>query len=509
MPFLWLNLLIFIPLLGAFALAFIPRNNSRSIEWAALLSTVPPLLIAAFLWYSWVQSDGTPLSGSVEWIPSLHIQYSLGVDGFSIPMIGLTALLSSLCVFYSFGRITTRVREYYIFMLLLECFLLGVFCARDLFLFYVLFDASLVPMYFLIALWGGERSSYAAIRFFLYTLAGSAALLIGVLWVYFRSAAVDGTGEPTFDMIELARLNLFHGAPGAQFVLFFLFGVAFAIKIPIFPFHTWLPDAYVEAPSAVTAMLAGAMGKMGVYGFLRLALPLFPEGARAWSTPLMVLGVISVIYGAFVALAQWDLKRLVAYSSVSHMGFVALGLAAGARAASVGSLSDPKVPLSGVLFEMFAHGIITGALFLLVGMLAERAGIRSLRELGGAIRTAPVFVILFVTAMFASMAMPGLMGFWGELYILLGSFGSFPVGTGLCAIGIIITAGFFVWALQRMAYGTTSEVSARLSDVNSREVGSVVPLVVIMFLFGFLPGLYLSPSFSVTVQQLAGLLGRS
>ncbi|HET6381825.1 MAG TPA: NADH-quinone oxidoreductase subunit M [Armatimonadota bacterium] len=509
MGFALLNCVFFVPLIAAFAVLFIPRSRPESIErWAFGLNLIP-LALAAYLWITFASVAGMQDAGSWAWIPEFNIRYSLGVDGFSMPMVFLTCLLSSVCIFYSAGRIVQRVREYYFFMLLLECFLLGVFLARDLFLFYALFDASLVPMYFLIALWGGERRAYAAMKFFLYTLAGSAAMLIGLLWVYFRSAAVSPVHVATFDIATLAQMNLFQLSPGQETILFFLFGVAFAVKIPIAPLHTWLPDAYVEAPTAVTVMLAGAMGKMGVYGFLRIALPFFPHGAHVWATPLMILGVISIVYGAFVALAQWDIKRLVAYSSVSHMGFIVLGLAAAAASSqgAIGSSSFGYTALSGVVFEMFAHGLITGSLFLLIGILEEQAHLRDLLSLTGAMKRAPIYVIVFATVMFASMGMPGLMGFWGELYVLLGAFSPYTLGTAISALGIIITAGFFIWTLQRMALGITSPASEKLADLSWREVGALAPLILLMFIFGIFPAWYIS-TWMPTIQHLMMHLGR-
>jgi NADH-quinone oxidoreductase subunit M len=515
---LLLNALLIAPLIGALSIILIPRGRICTVERTALGWSLAALFISVGLWVAYAASAsarlGLEAGFSVAWIPALHIHYALSLDGFSMPLVGLTAILSSACILYSVGRIQERASHYYFFMLLLESFLLGVFCARDLFLFYVLFDASLVPMYFLIALWGGPGRARAALKFLLYTLAGSAALLIGLLWVYFRSYSESPGHIPTLDITELARLHLFAGHGAEQTVAFLLFAVAFAVKIPIVPVHTWLPEAYTEAPSAVTAMLAGAMGKMGIYGFLRLALPLFPEGARSCAPLLMALGVISIIYGALVALGQWDIKRLIAYSSVSHMGFVALGLAAVSAAlppaaAVAGSSVLPApgdVALTGVVFEMFGHGLITGGLFLLAGMLAEQAGVRDLRTLTGAMRRAPGFVAILSLFMFASMAMPGLIGFWGELYVLLGAFQVFHIGTALAAIGIVITAGFFVWMLQRMAFGKASPATDRLADIRSIEIASIAPLAALMVLFGLVPALYLSPwtpTIHALVTQLA------
>lgn len=508
MSYVLLNLVIFLPLMGAALVLAFQYLGRRTVEAIAGAFSILSLLLTLYLWIAWRSTADFQYTMSRSWIAAFNIRYSVGVDGISMPMVILTALLSAVCIYYSFGRVVRRVGEYYFFMLLLECFLLGVFCARDLFLFYVMFDATLIPMYFLIAIWGGEKGGAAALKFLLYTLAGSAALLVGVLWVYFRSAQIP-PHQATFDMSLLADTGLFRGSGHLQVILFFLFSVAFLVKIPIFPFHTWLPDAYAESPTPVTAMLAGVMGKMGVYGFLRLALPLFPGGAHAWSRPLMIVGVISIIYGAFAALAQWDLKRLVAYSSVSHMGFVALGIAAASAAVPATGLvtgMDPRtLALSGVVFEMFAHGVITGGLFLLIGMLSDQVGVRDLRSLTGAMKTAPVFVLLFSVFMFATMAMPGLIGFPSELYILLGSFQVYLIPTAISAIGIILTAGFFIWALQRMAFGRTTAVSESLHDLSAREIATIAPLLILAFLFGLAPALFLTP-WSPSIRLLVGQL---
>ena len=407
-----------------------------------------------------------------RWIPSIDVFYHLGIDGLSMPLFILTTLLSFLAAIASFS-IKERVKEYYALYLLLVAGMLGVFVSLDLFLFYVFWEVMLVPMFFLIGIWGGEKREYAAIKFFLYTLFGSVIMLLGILALYF-------TSQPhTFDMLELMRQQ---GSfvRAFQIIVFLAFYVGFAIKVPVFPFHTWLPDAHVEAPTAISVLLAGVLLKMGGYGLLRVSYPILAAGAHWFALPLAILGVINIVYGALVAMAQKDLKKLIAYSSVSHMGFVLLGIAA-----------MTPTGLNGAVMQMFNHGIITGALFLLVGVLYDRAHVRDIGAFSGLAVRVPVFVGIMSFTMFASLGLPGLAGFVSEFLSLVGSFPVFPVLVIISGAGIVITAGYFLWTIRRMFLGKLNERWADLPDINFRELVTVVPLMVLMVLIGVYPSILL------------------
>ena len=407
-----------------------------------------------------------------RWIPSIDVFYHLGVDGLSMPLFILTTLLSLLAAIASFS-IKERVKEYYALYLLLVAGMLGVFVSLDLFLFYVFWEVMLVPMFFLIGIWGGEKREYAAIKFFLYTLFGSVIMLLGILALYF-------TSQPhTFDMLELMRQQ---GSfvRAFQIIVFLAFYVGFAIKVPVFPFHTWLPDAHVEAPTAISVLLAGVLLKMGGYGLLRVSYPILAAGAHWFALPLAILGVINIVYGALVAMAQKDLKKLIAYSSVSHMGFVLLGIAA-----------MTPTGLNGAVMQMFNHGIITGALFLLVGVLYDRAHVRDIGAFSGLAVRVPVFVGIMSFTMFASLGLPGLAGFVSEFLSLVGSFPVFPVLVIISGAGIVITAGYFLWTIRRMFLGKLNERWANLPDISFRELVTVVPLMILMVLIGVYPSILL------------------
>jgi NADH-quinone oxidoreductase subunit M len=390
------------------------------------------------------------------------------VDGISVLFVFLTALLGWICVLASWEAIRTKVREFMIALLTLQCLMLGVFCALDLFLFYVFWEAMLIPMYLIIGVWGGTRRIYAAVKFFLYTMAGSVLMLVAILWLHFEA----GTG--TFDiLVHLSRPV----DPSVQGWLFAAFALSFAIKVPLFPFHTWLPDAHVEAPTAGSVLLAGVLLKMGTYGLMRLAMPLFPTAARNFATIIMTLAVIGIIYGALVAMVQEDVKKLVAYSSVSHLGFVVLGL-----------FSFNLLGATGSVIQMVNHGITTGALFLIVGMMYSRRHTRLIEDFGGIARVMPVFSIFFVITTFASIGLPGLNGFVGEFTILAGAFSrSVPFGVAATS-GVVLAAIYMLWMLQRVLFnGEPSHVNSRLHDLNFREVVVLVPLVALMFWLGLYP----------------------
>lgn len=470
MAFPILTVTVFTPLVGIVVVLLLPERWVNGIRAVAVAFT------AAALGFSiWALATFDPkITGAMQleelhrWIPSVDIFYHLGVDGLSIPLFILTTLLSFLAAIASFS-IKERVKEYFALYLLLEMGMLGVFVALDLFLFYVFWEVMLVPMYFLIGIWGGERREYAAIKFFLYTLLGSVVMLLGILALYF-------TSQPhTFDMLELMRqqgtfVRTF------QIIVFLAFYVGFAIKVPVFPFHTWLPDAHVEAPTAISVLLAGVLLKMGGYGLLRVSFPILPQGAHWFVWPLAILGVINIVYGSLVAMAQKDLKKLIAYSSVGHMGFVLLGAAA-----------MTPTGLNGAVMQMFNHGIITGALFLLVGVLYDRAHVRDINAFSGLGVRVPVYVGIMSFTMFASLGLPGLAGFVSEFLSLVGSFPVFPVLVIISGAGIIITAAYFLWTIRRMFLGKLTPRWENLPDINFRELVTVVPLMILMVLIGVYP----------------------
>jgi len=416
------------------------------------------------------------------WIESIGASYFLGIDGISLPLILLTTLLSVIAVACSFTAVKERIKEYYISLLLLETGMLGVFMSADLFLFYVFWEVMLVPMYFLIGIWGGERRLYAAIKFFLYTLFGSVVMLLGILGLYFLSTnPTYGLGHGTFDYVALSHLVL---PLKLQLWLFFAFFFAFAIKVPMFPFHTWLPDAHVEAPTAGSVLLAGVLLKMGTYGFIRFCLVLFPEASRYLAPLMITLAIIGILYGAFVAMAQTDIKKLVAYSSVSHLGFVMLGLYA----------LTPQ-GLSGSLLQMINHGISTGALFLLVGMLYERRHTHLIAEFSGLSHRVPVFATLFAITMFSSIGLPGLNGFIGEFLILLGAFRAKMAYAAFAVFGIVLGAAYMLWLYQRIMFGTLDNPKNKsLQDCNLREILYMIPLILLMFWIGLYPKPFLKIS---------------
>jgi NADH-quinone oxidoreductase subunit M len=477
-----------VPLMGAVALLFVPKERVEALRWTAVFFAAATfgLSLVALARFD-ATASGMQLVERAWWVKSLGIQYFMGVDGISLPIVVLSALLSLLAVIASW-TITDRVRQYFVLLLLLEMGMIGVFCALDFVLFYVFWEVVLVPMYFLIGVWGGPRREYAAIKFFLYTLLGSVFMLVGMLALYFS----EGAG--TFDMLELTKLSL---PLGFQMWVFAAFFLGFAVKVPIWPFHTWLPDAHVEAPTAVSVLLAGILLKMGSYGFMRVSWPMLPEAAKAWAPAIAVLAAISIVYGACVAMVQKDLKKLVAYSSVSHMGYIMLGIAAGTA-----------VGMEGAVIQMFNHGTITGMLFLLVGLIYERAHTRQISELGGLSAQAPVLGGILAFASFASLGLPGLSGFVGELLVLLGAWTSplskaFPV---IAALAIVITAGYLLWMLQRVVLGTVAPSLGGVPDVNARELTTLVPLMVIIVVVGVYP-VWLLDYINPAATALAKALG--
>jgi len=501
-----LSVLIFLPLVGMVAVMLMHKERHLvAIRWTATLVSGLTLLVSlAALWLFAPGSPGMQLEVNVPWIPALHVNYHLGIDGLSMPLVILTTLLSFLCVVYSW-RIEHRVKEYMAFFLLLLSGMLGVFCALDFFLFYVFWEISLVPMYFLIGIWGGPRREYAAIKFFLYTLVGSLAMLLAILVLYFSSAS------QTFDMVQLANEMPMAGrAPIWGGLVFWGLFLGFAIKVPLFPFHTWLPDAHVEAPTAGSVILAGVLLKMGTYGFVRVSLPIVPHECQTYAMYIAVLALISIIYGALCAMAQKDIKKLIAYSSVNHMGYVMLAVAAAVAAVDASEIEVGRITaLNGAVLQMFNHGIITGALFFLVGVIYDRAHTRDLDAFGGLAKVMPVYAGITMLACFASLGLPGLAGFVSEFMVFVGSFGTYPLMTALAVLGIVITAAFFLMMIQRVFLGEVNPQWRALRDMDRGELVATVPLCIIMLAVGLLPapliGL-INGSMSALLQRLSDAL---
>jgi len=489
MSFPILSSLIALPIAGALLLLAVPDEgrNETLIRRIALIVSV---LVLAETLLLWARFD--PASADFQfverhaWIPSFGIAYAVGVDGISLLLVVLTAFLTPLALLSSWESIHKKVRAFCIAMLLLESAIIGVFVSLDLFLFYVFWDAMLIPMYFLIGVWGYDRRIYAAVKFILFTMAGSVLMLLAILGLAaFHQSA---TGSYSFDLQALYDLEV----PGSlQFWFFLAFALAFAVKVPLFPFHTWLPDAHVEAPTAGSVILAGVLLKMGTYGLLRFAFPLFPTAATFFAPYIAALAVIGIIYGALVAMVQPDLKKLVAYSSVSHLGFVVLGIAA-----------MNTQGLQGAVYQMLSHGISTGGLFLLVGMLADRRHTRQIAEFGGLKKVMPRFVAAFLLVTLASIGLPGLNGFVGEFLILLGAFSWNPRLTVFAATGLILSATYMLWMFQRVNYGPVGkEENARLRDLAPREWAVLVPIIALTVLMGVLPNLFLRPM-SASVERV-------
>jgi proton-translocating NADH-quinone oxidoreductase, chain M len=484
-----LSALLFIPLLGALILGFVPKDRERTIKAFALVVSLIPLALVLAIWREMDFSQpGMQLLYRAEWIPSLGISYQVGVDGISFPLIAVAAIVLPLAVLASFS-INHRVKEFFIWMLVLQTGIYGVFLALDYFLFFIFFEASLVPMYFIIGIWGGQRREYAAMKFFIYTLLGSAIMLVGILALYFGS----GLEPRTFDVLVLAeQANL---SPALQWWVFLAFFAGFAVKVPIFPFHTWLPDAHVEAPTGGSMILAGILLKMGTYGFFRFMLPTFPDAAHAFSPVLAVLGIIGILYGALAAMAQKDLKRMVAYSSISHMGFVILGVAA-----------MTPMALNGAMFINVSHGLISPLFFFLAGsVIYDRTHTRMMDEMGGLLSSLPLVGGVTAFAAFANLGLPALAGFPGEFFTLAGSFPVFTAGVIVAASGLVLTAGYHLRMMQRVLMGQPRALETRV-DLAGRELAVAAPLMVFIVLLGVMPGLALSV-FNAPIAVLAAKLG--
>jgi NADH-quinone oxidoreductase subunit M len=470
-----LHALLAIPAAGALVVAALPKEAAKRV---ALAVTVVELVVSLGLWWSVNTATGTmELVQAYRWIPRWGIAYAVGIDGISMMMVLLTTVLMPLCVLGSFSYITEKEPAYYALLLVLTTGMIGVFIAVDMFLFYVFWEVMLIPMYFLIGIWGGKNRLYATLKFFIYTMAGSLLMLVAIL-VMVRGAAVV-TGRVSFSYFHLlANIDapmIVRLAPW----LFLAFFLAFAIKVPIFPFHTWLPDAHVEAPTAGSVILASILLKMGTYGFLRFAIPFFPSVAfsEAVTTIVVSLAVIGIVYGALVAMVQPDIKKLVAYSSVSHLGFAMLGI----WAASIQGVQ-------GALMVMIGHGLSTGALFFLIGMIYERRHTREIDSFGGLARVVPVFSLILTVVALASIGLPGLNGFIGEFLVLVGSFDAYPIATGIATTGVIFAAAYLLWALQRLIFNRLDKPeNESLTDLTRRELVVLLPLVAGIVWMGLYP----------------------
>jgi len=479
------SLVIFLPALGA--IAVMALRSASAIRWAALGTTVVTFVLSLGLWmgYDAAADPAVPQMADLlaGWFPaSLDIKYYVGIDGLNLFLILLTTLLGPIVVASSWTYISSRERGYYALLLILQTGVTGVFASFDLILFYIFFELTLIPMYFIIGIWGGENRIYAAIKFVLYTLVGSLLMLVAILYLGYEAGAAVNQGVFTTDWFKLLSFTI---PLEMQSWLFVLFALSFAIKVPLFPVHTWLPDAHVQAPTGGSVILAGVLLKMGTYGLVRFCLPLFPNAAQDWAMVFGVLAVIGIIYGALVARVQPDAKKLVAYSSVSHLGFVVLGIFAFTTEA-----------MQGAVIQMVNHGISTGALFLLVGMLYERRHTRLMEDYGGLATSVPVLTTFMIFSVLASAGLPGLNGFVGEFMILLGSFKSTVIGhpalIGLATTGVILAAIYLLYMVYKTFFGElTEDANATMPDMNLREVALMIPLVLLMFVMGFFPNPFL------------------
>jgi NADH-quinone oxidoreductase subunit M len=485
-----LSVVLFTPLVGMIVLLFLPSSNPRMIKWWANFTGLVGFLVCLPLVFQFDKTRDFQFVEKAQWIPSIGASYNLGLDGLSLLLVVLTGLLGFLSILASWSAIEIRLKEYYAYFLLLQVGMLGVFLARDFLLFFVFWELVLVPMYFIIAIWGGARRIYASIKFIIYTLIGSVLMLLGILTLYYQHAKT--TGVYSFDITDLMHTSV----PGVMaWWVFWAFFVGFAVKVPMFPFHTWLPDAHTEAPTAGSVILAGVLLKMGTYGFLRFSLPLLPDTAKNPTVVnvMAVLSIIGIVYGALVSLMQKDWKKLVAYSSVSHLGFCTLGIFALNPAGIAGSI-----------IQQVNHGISTGMLFLIVGVVYERRHTREISEYGGLLRVMPLFTIIFLITALSSMGMPPLNGFIGEISILQGAYQMSFNWALWCAVGIALGAAYLIWLFQRTMLGEVNEKNALLKDLNWREIAVFAPLLV----WAFWIGLYPRPFFDVLERPVAQIVER-
>lgn len=483
-----LNWILWLPIVGMIGVLVTPKKNENAIRWISLVTTFVTLLVTLVLYKQFDASiAGIQPASAVRfpWIEQFNIFYSLGIDGISLPMIILTALLFFICIMSSW-TITKSVKGYFALLLMLQSTVFGVFMSLDFFLFYVYWEVMLLPMFFLIGIWGGENREYAAIKFFLYTFFGSIVMLVGIIALYYMS----GKGVDSFNIMALQgghfvnqQITLFGHQYSFERLAFWAMFLGFAIKVPVFPFHTWLPHAHVQAPTAVSVILAGVLLKMGSYGFLRISFPIFPAATVYYSNCIAILGLISIIYGAFCAMAQDDVKKLVAYSSVSHMGFVMMGMAA-----------MTTMGMNGAVLQMFNHGTSTAMMFLMIGVLYERSHHRWIvrpdgtKGYGGLYAQLPTYTVIFIIAMFASLGLPGLSGFISEALIFMGVFGKYQNYAVIGVIGLLIGAAYLLWMFKRMFFGEAVDPHVKdYEDMNGREIFYMLPLCIAVIVFGVYP----------------------
>jgi len=490
--FPYLTTIIFLPVVGAILIAFVPNLSGRLIRRMAAIFTFVPLALSIFLFFNFDKSTAIQFEEKISWIPALNAYYHLGVDGLSLPLVVLMSFLGFLVVLISW-KIDLRPREYFAWLLLLETSILGVFSSLDLLLFFLFWEIEVIPMYFLISIWGTGRKEYSAIKYVVYTLFGSAMMLAGILSLYFTTGSLS--------MVEIAETGL---APFPAVIpvvaIFFLLLVGFAVKLPVFPLHTWLPDAHTDAPTAVSVVLAGALLKMGGYGMIRLVVTIFPQVAQNYAPLLVAFAIISVLYGAAVTLRQTDLKRMIAYSSISHMGYVLLGIFALSR-----------VSLVGATLQMFSHGFITGLLFAMAGLVMHNAGERDLRKLGGLARQMPIIAVVFSVAGLAALGLPTTSGFAAEFLVFVGSFTSTAVSgiqvyTILGILGIVITAGYILWMLQRVFYGPVLEEFNGVKDADMLERVTIFTFIAVIMFIGIYPAI-LTDVIKLGILPIVSLLG--
>lgn len=513
MSFPFLTLITFIPLVGAVIVALIPGNREREIKWFSVIVSLVPLVLSIVMWVFYVQTEGgMRFVEEAAWIPTLNAYYRMGVDGISMPLVFLTTLLTTLSLFYSSYTIKVRVKEFFALFLLLEMGMIGVFVALDLVLFYVFWEIGLVPMFLLIGIWGQpkDRPQYSAIKFFLFTLIGSVAMLLAFIAIFLDTG--------TWNILEISSLGPLMGNPALAVAAFWAIFLAFAIKIPMWPVHTWLPDAHTAAPTAGSVVLAGVLLKLGGYGMIRILLPFFPAQFKLFAPYIGVIALVSMIYGALVSMAQWDLKRLIAYSSVSHMGYFTLGLVAAAASLDVSDsiLTSRAIALNGAVLQMFNHGIITGGLFFLVGVIYERTHTRDLKAFGGLSAKLPVFYGVMLMTGLASLGLPGLAGFISEFLVFRGAFHIMPVYAIIGIIAIVLTAAYILWKIiQYVFLGEFSEEKwGKIFDtehwhfsldMDRFEVVTMVPLLFFMLLVGVYPAPVLNVINAASTALLSSL----
>ena len=493
MSFPYLSTIVFLPVIGAIVIALLPRANPRRIKLTAAAFAAASFILSLAVLFMFDRGlAGPQFVEQASWIPAINVQYFLGIDGLSLPLLLLATLIGFIAVLVSW-KIDLRVREYFAWILLLETGILGVFCSLDLVLFFIFWEVEIIPMYLLISIWGSGRKEYSAIKFVLYTLAGSAMMLAGILLLYFQAG--------TFNMVTLAGMGLDSILSSLMATAIFLLIIfAFTVKLPVFPFHTWLPDAHTDAPTAVSVILAGILIKMGGYGMLRVCVSIFPETAQNYAPLFIALAVIGILYGAAVTLRQTDLKRLIAYSSISHMGFVLLGIFA---------LS--QVSMTGATLQMVSHGLVTGLLFAMVGLVYEKTHERSIPKLGGLARQMPIIVVVFSVAGLAALGLPGTSGFAAEFLIFLGSFNStvvpgIEVYTIVGILGVVLGAGYILWMLKRVFYGPPKEQYDGVPDADRREKIYTFALVALIMLIGIYPAL-LTDVIKTGVSPILAALG--